>query len=145
MVVSEGLAVDLALLQPDVALVGDHALPLGEDEDEDFGAVEGDVELLHGEAVVDLEGEVVEEDGLVALEEEPVLDLADDVLLALRLLVLLGNRFVDVLLLGLVGVARVHYRDLLVIDVVRQFQLLDKLLVLEVDLVHLSRHVQLVL
>ena len=100
--------------------------------------MEGDAEFLHGEAVVDLEGEVVEEDGLVTLEEEPVLDLADDVLLALRFLVLLRDGLVDVLLLGLVGIARVHHRDLLVVDVVGQLQLLDHLLVLEVDLVHLS-------
>ena len=107
--------------------------------------MEGDAEFFHGEAVVDLEGEVVEEDGLVTLEEEPVLDLADDVLLALRFLVLLRDGLVDVLLLGLVGIARVHHRDLLVVDVVGQLQLLDHLLVLEVNLVHLGRHVQLVL
>jgi len=91
LVLSEGLAVDLALLQPDVALVGDHALPLGEHEDEDLGLVERDAEFVHSEAVVDLEGEVVQEDGLVALEQEPVFDLADDLLLALGLLVLLGD------------------------------------------------------
>ena len=146
LVLSEGLAVDYALLEADVALVGDHALPLGEHQDEDLGLVERDAELLHREAVVDLEREVVEEDGLVALEEEPVLDPADGLLLALGLLVLLRYGLVDVLLLGLVGIARVHHRNLLLLRTrARQLDLLDHLLVLEVDLVHTGRHVQLVL
>lgn len=145
LLLGKGLAVDLPLLESDVALVGDHALPFGEDQDEDFRAVEGDVELFHCEAVVDLEGEVVEEDCFVSLEQEPVFDLPDDVLLALSLLVLLGDGFVYVLLLGFVSVTGMHHGNLLVVDVVGQLQLLDYLLVLEVDLVHLGRHVQLVL
>ena len=90
---------------------------------------------------MDLEGEMVEEDCLVTLEEEPIFDLPDDVLLALGLFVLLCDGFVDVLLFGFVGIAGVHHRDLLVVDVVGELQLLDDLLILEVDLVHLGRHV----
>lgn len=53
--------------------------------------MEWDVQFLHGEAVVDLQGEMVQEDGLVTLEQEPVFDLTNDVLLALGLLILLSN------------------------------------------------------
>lgn len=81
---------------------------------------------------------MVEEDCLVTLKEEPVFDLSNDVLLALGLLVLLRDGFVDVLLLGLVSITGMHNRDLFVIDVVGELQLLDDLLVLEVDLVHLG-------
>lgn len=38
-----------------------------------------------------------------------------------------------------------HHRDLLIVDVIGQLQLLNDLLVLEIDLVHLGRHIQLVL
>ena len=58
-------------------------------------------------AVVNFEREVVEEDGLISFEEEPVLDFADDVLLPFGFLVFLSDRFIDVLLLGLVGIAGV--------------------------------------
>lgn len=71
--------------------------------------MEGDAEFFHGEAVVDLEGEVVQEDCLVTLEQEPVFYLTDDVFLALGFLVLLGDGLVDVLLLGLVGIAGVDH------------------------------------
>lgn len=84
---------------------------------------------------------MVEEDCLVTLKQEPILDLTDDILLALCLLIFLSDGLVDVLLLGLVRIAGMHNRDLLVIDVVGHFQLLDDLLVLEVDLVHFGRHV----
>lgn len=94
---------------------------------------------------MDLEGEMVEEDCLVTLEEEPIFDLPDDVLLALGFLILLCDGFVDILLFGFIGIAGVNHRYLLVVDVVGELQLLDHLLVLEVDLVHLGRHVQLVL
>lgn len=67
--------------------------------------MEWDVEFLHGEAVVDLQGKVVQEDGFVTLEQEPVFDLTNDILLAFGLLVLLGNRLVYVLLFGLVGIS----------------------------------------
>jgi len=144
LVLSEGLAVDLALLQPDVALVGYHALPLRQHQDEDLSLVQRDVEFVHREAVVDLEGEMVQKDRFVSLEQEPVLDLTDHIFLPLSLLVLLRNRLVYVLLLALVGISRLHHRYLLIV-VVGQFDLLDDLLVLEVNRVHLGRHVQLVL
>jgi hypothetical protein len=107
--------------------------------------VERDTQFLHGEAVVDLQGEVVQEDGLVSLEEEPVLDLAYGLLAVLGLLVLLRDRLEDVLLLALVGVARLHHRDLLLVSSVGHLDLLDNLLVFEVDCIHLSRHLELVL
>ena len=88
---AEGFGVDFSLLESDVGFVGDHALPLREDEDEDFCFVEGDVEFVEGEAVVDFEGEVVQKYGFVAFEQEPVLYLADRLFFVLRLLVLLGD------------------------------------------------------
>ena len=103
-----------------------------------------DAQFVHREAVVDFQREVVQEDRLVALEQEPVFYFADHLLLAFRLLVLLRYRFVYVLLLALVGFAGLHNRNLLLV-VVGQLDLLDDLLVLEVDRVHLGRHVQLVL
>lgn len=107
--------------------------------------MEGDAQFVQGEAVVDLQGEVVQEDGLVAFEEEPVLDLPDCVLFAFSLLVLLGYRLVDVLLLAFIGVPRLHYRYFCLLRVVGHLDLLDHLLVLEVDRVHLGTHVEFVL
>ena len=75
--------------------------------------MEGDVEFIEGEAVVDLEGEVVQEDGFVSFEQEPVLDFPYGLLLVLGFLVLVGYRFVDVLLFGLVGIATLNHADLL--------------------------------
>lgn len=75
--------------------------------------MEGDVEFIEGEAVVDLEGEVVQEDCFVSFEQEPVLDLPYGLLLVLGFLILMGYRFVDVLLFGLVGVATLNHADLL--------------------------------
>lgn len=95
-----------------------------------------DVQFFHGEAVVDFEGEMVEEHCFVSLKKEPVLYLSDDVFLTFSFLVLLGDGLVDVLLFGLVGITRMHDRYLLVLDVVGEFQLLDDLLVLKVNLVH---------
>jgi hypothetical protein len=43
-------------------------LPFGKDKDKDFSSVERDVEFLHGEAVVDFEGEMIEENSFVTLE-----------------------------------------------------------------------------
>jgi len=86
---------------------------------------------------VDFEGEMVEEHCFVSLEEEPVLYLPYDVLLPFSFFVLLGDGLVDVLLFGLVGITRVHDRYLLVVDVVGELQLLDDLLVLKVNLIHL--------
>jgi hypothetical protein len=55
LVFREGLTIDFAFFETDVAFVGDHALPFGEDKDEDFGFVEGDIELIHCKAVVNFE------------------------------------------------------------------------------------------
>lgn len=104
----EGFAVDLSFFQANVGFVCDHALPLGEHEDEYLSFVEGNIELFHGEAVVDFEREMVQKDGFVTFEQEPIFYLPDRVLLALGFLVLLSNRFVDVLLLGLVRVSGMH-------------------------------------
>jgi hypothetical protein len=106
----EGLAVDLALAQADVGLVGDHALPFGQHQDEHFCLVQRDVQLLHREAVVDLQRQVVQEHGLVSLEQEPVLYLPDCLFFVFSLLVLLCDRLVYVLfLVALIGLARVDH------------------------------------
>lgn len=145
LLLGKGLAVYLTLLQPDVRLVCYHALPLRQHQDKDLGLVQGNTQLVHRETVVDLQGQVVQEHRLVSLKQEPVLYLTDRLLAPLCLFVLLGNRFVDVLLLRLVGVPGLHDRNLLFIVGVGHLHLLDDLLVLEVDRVHLGRHLQLVL
>lgn len=50
---AEGFGVDFSLLESDVGFIGDHALPLRQDEDEYFCFVERDVEFIEGETVVD--------------------------------------------------------------------------------------------
>lgn len=91
LIFSKGLAINFAFLEPDVALVGDHALPLRQHKDKDLSLMQRDVEFVHGEAVVDFEGKVVQEDGFVPFEQEPVFDLANGLLFALGLLVLLSD------------------------------------------------------
>jgi hypothetical protein len=93
---------------------------------------------------MDFEGEMVQEDGFVSFEQEPVLDLPYCVLLPLGLFVFLRNRLIDVLLLALVCISRLHHRNLLLI-MVRQLNLLDHLLVLKIYSVHLGTHLELVL
>lgn len=70
--------------------------------------MEGDVEFVHREAVVDLEGKMIEKDCFVSFEQKPVFDLTDDVLLTLGLLILLSDGFVYVLFFALVGVPGLH-------------------------------------
>lgn len=84
---------------------------------------------------MDFEREMIEKDGFVSFEQKPVFDFADHIFLPFRLFILLGDGFVDILLLGLVGIAGLYHRDLLFI-VVGEFDLLDDFFVLEVDCVH---------
>ena len=102
-------------------------------------------QLLHRKTVVDLQGEMVQEDSLVPFEKKPVFYLTDCLLLPLSLLVLLRNRLVYILLLALVGVSGLDHRYLLLFKVISHLNLLDNLLVLEVYRVHFSRHIQFIL
>lgn len=78
---------------------------------------------------------MVEKDSFVSFEQKPVFDFADHIFFAFGLLILLCDGLVDILLFGLVGIAGLDHRDLLLI-VVGELDLLDDLLVLEVDCVH---------
>ena len=55
LLLSKGLTVDLALLQSDVALVCDHALPLRQHQNEYLRLVQRNAQLLHRKAIVDLQ------------------------------------------------------------------------------------------
>lgn len=142
---SECFTIDFSFFKTNITFVCDHTLPFGKDKNEDLSTVERDIKLLHGETVMDFEGEMIKEDCFVSFEKKPVFDLSDNVLFALGLLVFLCYWLVDVLLFRFVGVTWMHHRDLLIVDVIGQLQLLNDLLVLEIDLVHLGRHIQLVL
>jgi hypothetical protein len=68
LLLGEGLAVYLALLQPDVRFVSDHTLPLRQHQNKHLCLLERDIEFVHGEAVMDFEGEVVEKHCFVTFE-----------------------------------------------------------------------------
>lgn len=102
--------------------------------------MEGDAQFFKGEAVVDFEGEMVEEDGFVSFEEEPVFDFANDFLATFCFLVLLGNGLVDILFLGLIGVSGLDDWYFFVFCGVGHFDLLYDFLVLEVDGIHFGAH-----
>ena len=87
---------------------------------------------------------MVQKHRFVTLEQEPVLYFPNDVFLPLRLLVLMRYALIDILLLALVGLPRMHHTYFL-LSVVSELYLLDYLLVLKINLVHLGAHVQLVL
>ena len=58
---------------------------------------------------MDFEGEVIEEDGFVSFEKEPVFYLTDYLFLCLGLLVFLSYGFVNILLFALVCRAGLNY------------------------------------
>ena len=84
---------------------------------------------------------MVQEHCLVTLEQEPVLDLTDDLLLTLSFFIFLSNALVDVLFLGLIGFTGMYHTDVLICNIVRHLHLLDDLLIFEVNLVHLCTHI----
>jgi hypothetical protein len=105
--------------------------------------VQGDVQFLHSEAVVNFKGEMIEEHSFVSLEEEPVFDFTNGFLLVLSFFVLLRDGFIDVLFLTtLVIFCGVDDRDALFLCVVGEFYLLYDFFIFEVDLVHFGRHVE---
>ena len=107
--------------------------------------MEGNTQFIKSKTVVDLQGKMVQEYCLVSLEQKPVLYFSDYLLLVLRLLILLSNRFVDVLLFSLIGVTGLNYTDLFVLVHVCHLDLLDYLFVLKVNGIHLGGHLQFVL
>ena len=107
--------------------------------------MQGDVEFLHSEAVVNFKRKMVQEDSFISFEQKPIFYLTNNILFALSLFISLGNWFINVLLLWLVCFTRMHHWNLLIIDVICQLNLLDDFLVLEVDLIHLGWHIKIVL
>ena len=88
---------------------------------------------------------MVQKHGLVTLKQEPVLNLSDGGFLDFGLLVFLCDRLVQILVLGLIGLARGYDRNvLLVIGVLGELNFLDDFLVLEIDLIHFLGHFKLV-
>ena len=88
---------------------------------------------------------MVQKNSLVTLKQKPVLYLTNRLLTTLSLLVLLSYRLVNVLLLVIIRVPRLHHRNLLLLSSIGHLDLLNNLLILKIYRVHLSRHLQLIL
>ena len=98
--------------------------------------------------MVDSQGQVVEKDSFVPFEQEPIFDLPDDTLFDLSLFVFVGDGLVHVFIFVLVALlisfdsrGVVHFQLLVIVEL----NFLQDFLVLEVDLVHLCGHLELVL
>lgn len=91
---------------------------------------------------------MVQKDGFVTLEQEPVLDFTNRCFLDLSLFILLSDRLIQVLVLGLWGLCWSYNCGQLLLLLVILFgnlDLLNDLLILEIDLIHLLRHFKLIL
>lgn len=90
---------------------------------------------------------MVQEDSFVTLEQEPVLNFTDCCFFNLRLLIFLGDGFIQILILRLRRLCWSHNRGQLLLFFIILFgylDLLDNLLILEIDLIHLLGHFQLI-
>ena len=88
---------------------------------------------------------MVQKNCFISFEQKPIFDFSDRIFFTFSLFILLCDRFIDILLFGLVCITRMNNWDLLLLRISNYLNLLNYFLILKINLVHFGWHIKLIL